>query len=138
MNVLRLYIDPKENFHFKSIKTVPKVVGIVNNILKTVPDIYLKQVTVQQHTNEISYSDRNNLLFKNATTHLNQQLAAPLKRFCVKLLSDCKEFDPEIFSYSTLRYFLPFFQWHLSWYFLSRHVKISDALSILLVIFVEI
>ena len=29
--------------------------------------------------------------------HLNQQLAAPLKRFCAKLLGDCKEFNPEVF-----------------------------------------
>ena len=38
------------------------------------------------------------LLFKNASTHLNQQLAAPLEHFCAKLLGDCKEFDPDILS----------------------------------------
>ena len=49
-------------------------------------------VTVQQHMND---SERNKLRFKNIPTHSNQQLATPLKRFCAKLLSDCKEFDPE-------------------------------------------
>ena len=66
--------------------------------------------------NEISYSERNKLLFKNAPTHSKQQLAAPLKRFCAKLLGDCQEFDPEIFSCTTLRYLL------------GRHLKISGAL----------
>ena len=64
---------------------------------KPVTDTYLKQVTVQQHMNKIYYSERNKRLFKNAPTHLNQQLAAPLERFCAKLLGDCKEFDPEFF-----------------------------------------
>ena len=89
-------------------------------------DIYLKQVTVQQHMNEIFYSERNKHLFKNAPTHSNQQLAAPLERFCAKLLGDCKEFDPEFFSCTT------------SQYLLGRHLEISGALCVLLVIFVEI
>ena len=72
--------------------------------------------------NEIYYSERNTLLFKNAPTHSNQQLAAPLERFCAKLLSDCKEFDPET----------------VSRYLLGRHLKISGALCILLVILVGI
>ena len=46
--------------------------------------------------NEIYYSERNKLLFKNAPT---------LERFCAKLLGDCKEFDPEIFF---LHYFTIF------------------------------
>ena len=46
--------------------------------------------------NEIYYLERNKLL-KNAPMHSNQQLAAPPECFCGKLLSDCKEFDPEIF-----------------------------------------
>ena len=54
---------------------------------------------------EIYYSVRNKRLFKNAPTHSNQQLAAPLERFCAKLLGDCKEFDPEIFF---LHYFTVF------------------------------
>ena len=58
--------------------------------------------------------------------HSNQQLATPFKRLCAKLLGDCKEFDPEIFSCTTSQYLLG---WHL---------KISGALCILLVIFVEI
>ena len=76
--------------------------------------------------NEIYYSERNKLLFKNAPTHSNQQLAAPLERFCAKLLGDCKEFDPEIFSCTTSRYLL------------GRHVKIAGALCIHFVIFVGI
>ena len=31
-------------------------------------------------------------------------VAALLKRFCAKLLGDCKEFDPEIYSCTTSRY----------------------------------
>ena len=77
--------------------------------------------------NEIYYSERNKRLFKNAPTHSNQQqLAAPLERFCAKLLGDCKEFDPETFSCTTSRYLL------------GRHLKVSGALCILLVIFVGI
>ena len=76
--------------------------------------------------NKIYYSERNKRLFKNAPTQSNQQLAAPLKRFCAKLLGDSKEFDPEIFSCSTSRYLL------------GQHLKISGALCILLVIFVGI
>ena len=96
------------------------------NFSKTVTDIYLKQVTVQQHMNKIYYSERNKHLFKNAPMHSNQQLVTPLERFCAKLLSDCEEFDPEIFSCTT------------SWYLLGRHLKIHGALCILLAIFVEI
>ena len=82
-------------------------VGIVNNISKTVTDIYLKQqVTIQQHVNKIYYSERNKLLFKSTPTHSNQQLAALLKRFCAKLPGDCKEFDPEILSCTSSRYLL--------------------------------
>ena len=66
--------------------------------------------------NEIYHLEGNKLLFKKTPTHFNQQLAAPLKRFCAKLLSDCKEFDPEIFSCTT------------SQYVLGRHVKISGTL----------
>ena len=73
--------------------------------------------------NEIYYSERNKLLFKNAPMHLNQQLAALLKRFCAKLLGDCKEFNPEVFF---LRYLL------------GRHVRICGTLYILLVIYLGI
>ena len=76
--------------------------------------------------NEIYYSERNKRLFKKALTHSNQQLAAPLERFCAKLLGDCKVFDPEFFSCTTSRYLLG---WHL---------EVSGALCILFVIFVEI
>ena len=37
------------------------------------------------------------LLFKNTPTHSKQQLATPCGHFCTKLLSDCKEFDADIF-----------------------------------------
>ena len=80
------------------------------------------QVTVQQHMNQIYYSERNKLLYENNPMHLNQQLAALLKRFCTKLLGDSKEFNPEFFLA-----LLHVFYWHL---------KISGAL--LLVIFVGI
>ena len=76
--------------------------------------------------NEIYYSERNEHLFKNTPTRSNQELAAPPECFCAKLLCNCKEFDPEIFSCTTSRYLV---RWHL---------KISGALCILLVIFVEI
>ena len=33
--------------------------------------------------------------------HSNQQLATLHEHFCAKLLSNCKEFDPEIFSCTT-------------------------------------
>ena len=56
--------------------------------------------------NEIHYLERNKRLFKNAPTHSNQQLAAPLEHFCAKLLGNCKEFDPEIFFF--LHYFTVF------------------------------
>ena len=42
-------------------------------------DIYLKQVAVQQHMKEMYYSETKKLMFKNASTHSNQQLAAPLE-----------------------------------------------------------
>ena len=45
-------------------------------------------------------------LFKNTPTHSNQQLTALLKHCCAKLLSDCKEFDPEICSCTTSQYLL--------------------------------
>ena len=76
--------------------------------------------------NEIYYLERNKHPFKNASTHSNQQLAALLERFCAKSLGDCEEFDPEICSCTTSRYLL------------GRHLEISGALCILLVIFVEI
>ena len=76
--------------------------------------------------NEIYYSERNKRLFKNAPKLSNQQLAILLKRFCAKLLGDYKEFDPENFFCTILRYLLG---WHL---------EISGALCILLVIFVGI
>ena len=75
--------------------------------------------------NEIYFSKRNKLLFKNAPTHSNQQLAALLKCLCDKLFGDCKEFDREVFSCTTSRYLL------------RQHMKISGALCILLVIFVD-
>ena len=37
------------------------------------------------------------VLFKKAPTHSNQQLDAQREHFCAKLLSDYKEFEPEIF-----------------------------------------
>ena len=43
------------------------------------------------------YSNVRAWSLKNAPTHSNQQLAAPLERFCAKLLGDCKEFDREFF-----------------------------------------
>ena len=36
-------------------------------------------------------------LFENAQLHLKQQLPAPLKHLCTKLVSNCKEFDSEMF-----------------------------------------
>ena len=93
-------------------------------VLKTVTDIYLEQVTVQQHMNKIYYSERNKLLFKNTPIHSNQQLAIQLEHFCTKLLSDCKDFNPEIFSCTTSRYLL------------GQDVKISGASCTLLVTYV--
>ena len=72
--------------------------------------------------NEIYYSETKKLL----STHLNQQLAAPLEHFCGKLLGDTKKFDPEIFSCTTTRHLL------------GRNVKISGTLCILSVLFVGI
>ena len=43
------------------------------------------------------YLETRKLLFKKAPMHSNQQLAALHEHFCAKLLSNCKEFDPEIF-----------------------------------------
>ena len=43
------------------------------------------------------YSETRQLHFKNPPTHLNQQLAAQLEHFCVKLLGNCKKVNPEIF-----------------------------------------
>ena len=37
--------------------------------------------------------------------HSNQQLDAPHEHFCAKLLSDYTEFEPEICSCTTKRYF---------------------------------
>ena len=34
--------------------------------------------------------------------HSNKQLAVPHEHFCTKLLSDYKEFNPEIFSFTTI------------------------------------
>ena len=85
--------------------------------------MYFKQVTVQQHMKEIYYSETKKLLFKNTPTHLNQQLATLLEHFCAKLLGECKDFNPEIFSCTT------------TWYLIGQHVKISGSLCI---IFVEI
>ena len=76
--------------------------------------------------NEIYYLEINKHLFKNAPTHSNQQLAAPLERLCAKLLGDSKDFNPEFFSCTTSQYLLG---WHL---------EISAVLYILFVIFVEI
>ena len=62
------------------------------------PWIYIKQVTVEQHVKEIYYLETKNLLFKKAPTHSNQQLVILREHFCAKLvLSDYKEFNPEIF-----------------------------------------
>ena len=66
------------------------------------------------------YLETKKFLVKKASTFLNQQLAAPHEQFCTELLSDYKEFDPEIFSFTSARYFRG---WHL---------KIFDALGILL------
>ena len=60
----------------------------------------------------------------NDPMHLNQLLAAPLEHFCVKLLGDCKEFNPKFFPCTTS--------------YIGRHVKINGALCILLLIFVGI
>ena len=62
------------------------------------------------------------LLFKKAPTLSNQQLAALHEHFCGKLLSDYKEFDPEMFSCTTTQYLL------------GQHLKLFCALGILLVI----
>ena len=72
--------------------------------------------------NKIYYSESIKRLFKIAPMHSNRQLAALLKRFCAKLLGDCKEFDPEFFSCTTSQYL------HL----LGRH------LNALCILFVEI
>ena len=45
-------------------------------------------------------------MLKKAPTHSNQQLAALCEHLCAKLLSDYKEFDPEICSCTTTRYLL--------------------------------
>ena len=45
-------------------------------------------------------------LFKNTLTHSNQQLAALLEHLCAKLLINCKEFDPENISCTTIWYYL--------------------------------
>ena len=66
------------------------------------------------------YLETKKLLAKKAPTFSNQQLAAPHEHFCAKLLSDCKEFDPEI--YFSLVHDI-FRGWHL---------KIFGALGILL------
>ena len=67
-----------------------------------------------------------NSMFNNVLKQSKQQLAALFEHFCAKLLSDCKEFNPEFFSCTTTRYLL------------GQHVKISGAfLCILLVIFVR-
>ena len=101
--------------------------ALAETIANKHPGMYSNELLVTcMNMNEIYYSERNKLLFKNAPTHSNQRLAAPLERFCAKLLGDCKEFDPEIVSSTTSRYLL------------GRHVKISGALCILLVIFVGI
>ena len=55
---------------------------------------------------------------------MNQQLAAPLKHFCAKLLGDCQEFNPEIFF---LHYYTAFARsarediWHFMYTF-SRNL----------------
>ena len=72
--------------------------GIVNllfNISKTITDIIFKQVTVEQHMKVMQTKKK--VLFKNTPTHSNQQLATPCGHFCAKLLSDCKEFDADVF-----------------------------------------
>ena len=55
--------------------------------------------------------------------HLNQQLALPHEHFCAKLLSDYKEFNPEILL--ALRYLL------------GRDLERFGALGVLLVIFIR-
>ena len=62
--------------------------------------------------------------------HSNQQLAAPLRRFCAKLLGDCKEFDPEIFF---LHYFMVFTRSALEdiWYFMYTFSNICRNLTAL-------
>ena len=47
-------------------------------ISKTVTDIYLKQVTVEQHMKEMYYLGTKKLLVKKAPTFSNQQLASRL------------------------------------------------------------
>ena len=49
------------------------------NISKTVTDIYLEQVIVQQHMKEMYYSETKKFLFKNASMYSNQQLATQLE-----------------------------------------------------------
>ena len=101
------------------------------NISKNITDIFLKQVTVQQHMNEILYSEGNKLLFKNAPTHSSQQLAAPLERFCAKLLGDCKEFGSWNFFF--LHYFTVFTRLALEdiWHFMYTFSNICGNLTAL-------
>ena len=67
---------------------------------------------------------------KAPLTYLNQQLAAPLEHFCVKLLDDCKEFDPQIFF---LHYFTVFTRLALEdiWRFMYTFSNICRNLTAL-------
>ena len=77
--------------------TALKAVGIVNLLLKffkTVTDIHLKQVTVQQQMKEIHFWRQKCVCFKTpqcirtSTSRTTRTLFVP-----IKLLGDCKEFD---------------------------------------------
>ena len=89
--------------------TALKAVGIVNLLLKffkTVTDIHLKQVTVQQQMKEIHFWRQKCVCFKTpqcirtSTSRTTRTLFVP-----IKLLGDCKEFDLWIFS---LHYYMVF------------------------------
>ena len=79
---------------FKVTITAPKAVGILNlfNISKTMTDIHLKQVAVQQQMKEIHFSEtKKHVLkclnaFEPATSHTAQTLFAPNYSETVKSL----------------------------------------------------
>lgn len=76
-----------------------------------VTDIYLKS------NRNILFGDKKASVQKTPT-HSSQQIAVLRGHFCAKLLSDCKEFDPE------------FFFLHYYTYSLGQHINIFGALAI--------
>ena len=75
--------------------------SLISNISKPVTDIYLKQVTVEQHMKEIYYLKvKKAFVVKSLNAFeppLSHTIAIRHEHFCAKLLGDCKDFDPDIF-----------------------------------------